>query len=148
MLSFKCGAFLGPGGCPVQEPHELQMLTTYQHHQPVLSPLLDPQSILTYQDQVDEVYVHQDLKEYIVEFAQTTRTHVQIQQGMSPRASLIWMKLSKAYAFLKGRNYVIPDDLFFLAPYVIAHRLKLPPEATFEGVDTRSLVESLLKNVV
>ena len=128
--------------------HELQMLTTYQKQKPTLDALLDPNTILEYQLAVDQQFVHDDLKEYIVQFAQATRQHEQIQRGMSPRASLIWMKLAKAYAFLKDRDYVIPDDLFFLAPHVIAHRLKVYPDLTFEGIDPRVVVDQLLKKVV
>ena len=127
---------------------ELEMLTTYQNDPPSLDPLLTPEQILEYQNQVDQIYVHQDLKEYIVHFAQATRQDSRLQQGMSPRASLIWMKLSKAYAFINQRNHVIPDDLFFLAPYVISHRLKLHPETLFEGGKADDIVKSLLKKIV
>ena len=128
--------------------HELQMLTTYQQQKPTLTPLLNPNLILKYQLEVDQQFVHNDLKEYIVQFAQATRQHEHIQRGMSPRASLTWMKLAKAYSFLQGRTYVIPDDLFFLAPYVIAHRLKVYPDLAFEGIDTRMIVNQLLKKVI
>ena len=65
------------------------------------------------------------IKHYIVKLVSQTRSYSSMQLGASPRGSIALMKASQAYAFIHGRNYVIPDDVKFLAPYVLAHRLIL-----------------------
>lgn len=71
----------------------------------------------------DKVYIHDDLKGYIVEITNKTRNHSSIRMGVSPRASLWLMKTAKARAFIRGRDHVLPDDIKELAEYVLAHRM-------------------------
>ncbi len=80
------------------------------------------------------------IKHYIVKLVNQTRTYSSIQLGASPRGSIALMKASQAYAFIHGRNYVIPDDVKFLAPYVLAHRLILKMEAKFEGITGEQVI--------
>ena len=71
----------------------------------------------------DKVYIHDDLKGYIVEITNKTRNNSSIRMGVSPRASLWLMKTAKARAFIRGRDHVLPDDIKELAEYVLAHRM-------------------------
>ncbi|MEC3533626.1 AAA family ATPase, partial [Bacillus thuringiensis] len=72
------------------------------------------------------------------------RTYSSIELGASPRGSIALMKASQAYAFIHGRNYVIPDDVKFLAPYVLAHRLILKMEAKFEGITGEQVIAKIV----
>jgi MoxR-like ATPase len=84
------------------------------------------------------------LKAYIVKLADLSRSHPSIYLGVSPRASLALMRASQSYAFLRGRDYVIPDDIQYLAPYVFAHRLILSNEAKYSRQTPHELVKELL----
>jgi MoxR-like ATPase len=69
------------------------------------------------------IFVHDDLKEYMVKLTHRTREHASVQMGVSPRGTLWLMRASRAYALMNGRDYVLPDDIKKLAPYVLAHRM-------------------------
>ena len=84
------------------------------------------------------------IKHYIVKLVNQTRTYSSIQLGASPRGSIALMKASQAYAFIHGRNYVIPDDVKLLAPYVLAHRLILKMEAKFEGITGEQVIAKIV----
>lgn len=117
------------------------------------SPLKNLQAVITIEEliglqkQVDEVAVSDLLKEYIVSIAQATREHTAIYLGASPRASIALMKASQAYALLKGRNYVTPDDVQYLAPFVFSHRLLLKPEIRYENLTAEDIVARVLASV-
>jgi MoxR-like ATPase len=71
----------------------------------------------------DKVYVHDDLKEYIVNIVHRTRDHKAVQMGVSPRGTLWLLKTTKAWAYMQGREYVLPDDIKTMAEYVLPHRM-------------------------
>ena len=73
------------------------------------------------------------MKGYIVELANKTREDTYIYLGVSPRGSIALMRASQAYAMLQGRDYVTPDDIQYLAPFVFGHRVILRPEARYDG---------------
>ncbi len=81
------------------------------------------EDIMAIRELAGEVYVHDDLKEYIVKLVQKTREHTSVQMGVSPRGTLWLLRAAKAYAFIKDRDYVLPDDIKTLAPFVLAHRM-------------------------
>ncbi len=81
----------------------------------------------------DSIYIHNDLKEYLVKISQKTRDHASIRMGVSPRGTLWLMKAAKAHALLQGRDHVVPDDIKELAEYVLAHRM-----ITYSGRDVES----------
>ena len=93
------------------------------------------------------VFVDDTLKRYIVELATRTRGHANVYLGASPRGSIALMKASQAYAFIYGRDYVIPDDVQYLAPYVFSHRIILKSEARFEGITAEDVVNRVLARV-
>ena len=76
----------------------------------------------------------ENIKQYIIDIVNATRNADYISLGVSPRGSIALYKTAKAYAMISGRAYVIPDDIKFLAPYILAHRLRerLPAEAPRE----------------
>ncbi|MDO4564979.1 MAG: MoxR family ATPase [Clostridia bacterium] len=99
-------------------------------------------------NEVDGVFLHSSIYQYIVNLINATRTHPQIMQGGSPRASLAVVSMAKALAFVSQRDYVLPEDIKTIFPYTIAHRLLLTPEAEANGVSTLAIVQSILKSVV
>jgi MoxR-like ATPase len=93
----------------------------------------------------DNIYIHDDLKEYIVKIAQKTREHASVQMGVSPRATLWLMRSARVHAFIEGRDHVLPDDIKDLAEFVFAHRM-----ITYSGRDIaskRSLIREILGTV-
>jgi len=135
-------------GYPSEE-QELQMLeaTAKQHPIEAIKAVMHKDELLQLQEKVREVFIDKMVQNYIVQLVKETRIHKAIHLGASPRASIALMKAAKAYAFIHDRDYVIPDDVKYLAPYVLSHRIILKPEAKFEGIDTINLVNELLAKV-
>lgn len=94
----------------------------------VLPSVVDSLSFLAMRKAVEHVYVDPDLQNYIVQIATKTRNHPSIELGVSPRGSLALLKISKAWAALHGRDFVIPDDIKNLALDVFCHRIVLNPD--------------------
>lgn len=96
---------------------------------------------------VNRVYIDDKVLEYIRDLVITSRQHDKLLLGASPRASISLLKASKAVAALNGRGYVIPDDVKYLAPKVLNHRLILKPEYEQEGATVNDITEELLTKV-
>ncbi len=109
-----------------------------------LEQVVDGDTVLKMQKEVEEVKVNQDLILYITKVIQETRKDSNIALGASPRATLALLRASQALAYLEGRNYCIPDDILRLIHPVLAHRIILAPEARL----SQTKVEKILKNLV
>lgn len=135
-------------GYPTEE-QELQMLeaTAKQHPIERITAVLDKAELLQLQQQVKEVYIDKIVQNYIIQIVKKTREDNAIYLGASPRASIALMKAAKAFAFIHNRDYVLPDDVKYLAPFVLSHRIILTSEAKFEGQDAHSLITKLLVSV-
>ncbi|MFC6231027.1 AAA family ATPase [Paenibacillus allorhizosphaerae] len=96
------------------------------------------------QKEVRAVHVDEAIKQYIVQLTGSTRTHADVTLGASPRASVALMRASQAQALMKGRGYVIPDDVKALSGPVLAHRLLLSDGALMAGKDAPSVIASLV----
>ncbi len=93
-----------------------------------LNPVIDSQGVLAMRAAIEDVYVQEDIERYIVELVNHTRTHRQVVVGASPRGSLALLKLTRAWAAMQGRDYVLPDDIkSFIIP-ALHHRLVLEPD--------------------
>lgn len=112
-----------------------------------INPVATEEDILAMQREVDEIQVHDDILHYIVGIANASRNHNDIHLGASPRVSIDLYRGSRAMAFLRGRDYVIPDDVKEIAPYVLVHRLILTAEARIEGRRMDSVIKEVLKRV-
>lgn len=132
-------------GYPAHE-EEVEVLTRSQKMPPIdeLEPVISLRELRELQEQVKETYVEESIKRYIVQLANNTRNHPHIFLGASPRASIALMKASQALAFCSGRDYVIPDDVQYLAPFVFAHRIILKSEARYQGVTTDAIIDSII----
>lgn len=128
---------------------EMEVLNRAQRNLPIedLQPVVSLEDLRDLQQSIKEVVVDDTIKRYIVELAGRTRGHSSVYLGVSPRGSIALMKAAQAYAFIYGRDYVIPDDVQYLAPYVFAHRIILKSEARFEGITTENVVNRVLARV-
>ena len=132
-----------------QFEEEIEMMKQRQKSNPLddIQSVLSPEMILQYQKMIDQIYVHDDIYHYIMQIITATRSHSQIEQGVSPRGSLAIMKTAKAYAFLNDRDYVIPQDVQYVAPMVLAHRFILTYEAKMNKVSSYQIVDETLESV-
>jgi MoxR-like ATPase len=99
------------------------------------------------QKAVENVVVENNLVKYIASITHKTRNHGKIYLGGSPRASLSIIRSSKAIAAIRGRDFVTPEDIQFVAVHVLNHRLILTPEAEMEGVSPEDVVKEILKTL-
>lgn len=99
------------------------------------------------QEAVKGVFVHDQVRQYIVAVVYATRKHEDVTLGASPRASLDLFRSSQALALLRGRDYVIPDDVKELAPVVMGHRVIVAPSVRVKHVDGCQVVEDVLEHV-
>ncbi len=93
-----------------------------------LKAVINAETLLAMREGVEEVYLDPDLEKYIVQLVSKTRSHRNVAVGSSPRGALALLKLSRAYATLQGRDYVLPDDIKHFALAALAHRLILEPD--------------------
>jgi MoxR-like ATPase len=84
---------------------------------------------------------------YLLDIVRQTREHPLVLLGASPRASLSFMMACKAYAFLQGRDYVLPDDVKILTPFALGHRILLRPESRLDNISVESLLQKLLQSI-
>ena len=111
-----------------------------------LEPVISCEDILSIMDKVKLVRCSENIKKYIIELVNATRSAEYIKLGVSPRGSIALYSTAKAIAMISGRGYVIPDDVKLLAPYVLAHRIILTPKgrsvcSTPEGAVAKLLSE-------
>lgn len=132
-------------GYPTQDV-EKRLLQHLRREHPVLSlePVAQVDKILEYQHAIWDVHLDETLQDYIIRLITATRTHPDILLGASPRASLALFKTSQAFAALQGRDYVIPDDIQFLIPAVMTHRLILTSDAELRGKTARGILSDLI----
>jgi len=135
---------------PIRYPSaedEKRMLCTYNG--PLAEPreVLTPEGVLRLQEVAAAVHVDDEILDYVLQLVHFTRRHRRVYLGASPRAALALVHAAKARALLAGRDYVLPDDAKSLAPYVLAHRVLLTPEAELEGVLPLTIVAEALDKV-
>lgn len=113
-----------------------------------IQPVLEPEDLLSFQKYVREkIKLSDDIIKYIVRLTQTTRESEEVTIGASPRASL-WLAIgAKAHALFEGRNYVNPGDVQRVARNILRHRVIVSPEWQFEGVDSDTIINRVLRNV-
>lgn len=135
-------------GYPTKQ-EEIEVLRRAENTVPIdgIEAVLTIEQLIELKRQVREVHVEDNIKEYIVSLAQHTRHHENVYLGVSPRASIALMRASQSYAFMKGRDYVIPDDVQYLVKFVFGHRLMLKPEARYEGMTEEQVIDRVLRFV-
>ncbi|MDF9758234.1 MoxR-like ATPase [Peribacillus simplex] len=125
---------------------EIEVLHRAQYMAPLeeLESVITIDELISLQAEVKAVIVDDTIKRYIVELANQTRTHEGVYLGVSPRGSIALMKAAQAYALIQGRDYVLPDDVQYLVPFVFSHRLILKPEANYDGFDAGMVIHEIV----
>jgi MoxR-like ATPase len=112
-----------------------------------LQPVTSAAEVLAMRGSLEQVEIAPDLVDYVVAIVRATRAHAQIQVGASPRGGLALTQLARAQALLRGRDFVIPDDIKSIAVPALAHRITLRPELWVRQVKSDDVVADLLKGV-
>ena len=125
---------------------ELAIVTSQQDSHPIdsLEPVVDPEAIVSVQETVKTVYVDDLITKYIVSIVESTRSHPDVALGCSPRGSLGLYRGSQAMALLRGRDYVLPDDVKALAVPMISHRMIVSSAARMRAVGSDEVVRSIV----
>ncbi|MCG5211997.1 MoxR family ATPase [Streptosporangium sp. KLBMP 9127] len=138
------------------ESEELAILYRMSVDAPEPNPILDTESLVALQEAARKVFVHHAVAEYVVRLVYATREPARfglpelgglLAFGASPRATLGLVAGARALALLRGRDYVLPEDVRDLAPDVMAHRLVLSFDGLADGVEPRRIVEQILATV-
>jgi len=126
---------------------EKRMLATYDRPPPPVRPMVGPADVLEMQSLAQEVFVAEELLDYVLGLVGFTRSHARVYLGASPRGGLALVHAAKSLAILRGRDYVLPDDVRYLAPLVLGHRILMTPEAELEGAAGGAVVAEALDKV-
>jgi MoxR-like ATPase len=128
---------------------ELEVLERIQHKHPLedIKPVMTTAEVVDIQSEITKVLVSEDVKMYMIDLVHETRQNRAVELGVSPRGTIALMKASQAYAFMKGREYVLPDDVKHLAPYILAHRMMLTAEAKMSNRTQEEVISSILEQV-
>jgi len=127
---------------------ERQILINLWREHPIthLKKVVDGLALLDLQKSVWDVHVDETLQEYIVALVAATREHPDLALGVSPRGSLALFKAAQALAAVRGRDHVRPDDIKFLVPVTLSHRLIVNPDAELRGRSARNILDEILQN--
>ena len=110
-------------------------------------PVITAEDIGHMQDEIYEVYMNKSIYKYIVDLVTATRNSPYIERGASPRATIALVKMSKAWAWLNGRDYVIPSDVSTQFEYVISHRVGMGMSARMEKLTKQDVIKGIMKSV-
>lgn len=144
-------------GYPKKDEEKLIVRMNNSGEFPKAQPVVSPEDIVRARKVVREVYMDEKIERYIVDMVYATRTPGEygldelkdlISYGASPRASISLSLAAKAYAFIKRRGYVIPEDVRAVCPEVLRHRIGLTYEAEAENVTTEDIIEKVINAVI
>lgn len=132
-------------GYPSAE-EENQILRNLRREHPIdtIEQVVDGHRVIDLRSDMWDVTVDETVREYIIRLIHATRNQYDLALGASPRGSLGLYKASQALAAIRGRDYVMPDDVKYLAPFVVGHRLIVNPESALRGRDAETILENLL----
>ncbi|HSJ58804.1 MAG TPA: MoxR family ATPase [Anaerolineae bacterium] len=135
-------------GYPTRAEEE-EILIRYEREDPLegLEPVISAEELATMQEQVRQVLVEPSLRAYIVDVVRATREHDAVELGVSPRGTLALYRTAQALAALRGRSFVVPDDVKYLAPAVLTHRLIISPQTRLRGRRPEEVVTEVVDTV-
>ena len=127
---------------------ERQILINLKREHPItkLEKVVDGMELLNLQKIIWDIHVDNTLQEYIIALVSATRTHPDLALGVSPRGSLALFKAAQALAAIRGRDHVRPEDVKYLVPVSLAHRLIINPEAELRGRTADNILREILEN--
>ncbi|MBK8089391.1 MAG: MoxR family ATPase [Lacibacter sp.] len=109
--------------------------------------VLSSSEIAQYRETIRQIVVEPKLLEFIAKIVNETRNNPSLFLGASPRASLAIVKASKAFAAMRGRDFITPEDIIEVAPHVLRHRIILTPEKEMEGITADELIDRIIKSL-
>jgi MoxR-like ATPase len=135
-------------GYPSRED-ENTILLRYERQDPLetLEPVIQAKDLLAMQEKVKTIQVEETVREYIVDVVRATRDHDAVELGVSPRGSLALYRTAQALAGIRGRAFVIPDDVKWLAPSVLTHRIIISPQTRLRGRRPEEVVSEVVDTV-
>lgn len=127
---------------------ELNLLKRFLTEDPLqtLSPVCTKEAIVQMQESVKKVFVHEVLQKYLLDIVRATRTSTNVLAGVSPRGSLAYLRCVQAYAAIQGREYATPEDIKYLAKFVLAHRI-VPMASYDENVDNQKMISDIVEMI-
>ena len=131
------------------DQEENQILLRFQESNPLddLQAVIDAQEILTMQKRVRQIRVEESIRQYVVNVARATRDHEDVDVGVSPRGTMMLYHTVQALAAIRGREYVLPDDVKYLAPYVLTHRIIVNPRTRLRGRTPADVIGDIVNSV-
>ncbi len=131
-----------------QPADELRILASQQYQHPIqnLQQVVTLKELLSAQQQIKDVFVANEVQQYIINLITASRRHPDVYLGSSPRGSLALFRTSQARAAMTGRDFVIPDDVKALAEVTLAHRIIVGPAARIKNITSRTIVQEILQN--
>lgn len=126
----------------------LQNTTAGFKHLKFIQEVITKEEAVTLRENLQQILAKDSLIKYIAELIQQTRNHPSIYLGASPRASIDLLNASKAYAAMRGRDFITPEDVQYLLRPVIEHRISLSPEAELQGITVAEVSQEIIQQVV
>ncbi len=135
-------------GYPSPE-EENSILLRFERAEPLetLQPVVNTETVLAMQRAVREVRVEASVRDYVVSLVRATRAHAAVELGASPRGSLYLYHGAQSFAALHGRDYVLPDDVKYLAPFILTHRLMIGAQSRLRGRNAEQIVKEIVDSV-
>jgi MoxR-like ATPase len=135
-------------GYPSEED-ENTILLRFEREDPLetLAPVTSPAELLALQEAVRQVMVEESVRQYIVRVVRATREHRHVDLGVSPRGTLALYRTAQALATIRGRTFVIPDDVKALTPAVLTHRIMISPQTRLRGRTPEEVVAEIVNEV-
>ena len=128
---------------------EVDILKSHAHSEPLdrIQPTLQLGKVRQLQQDVSDVHMDDNILEYIVEIAHATRRDNRLRLGISTRGSLMLSRAARARAFFQERDFVVPDDVLWLVPYVLPHRILMTSKARHSGMTARQIVTDIVGRI-
>lgn len=129
---------------------EKKFLISYKDKNPIkiISPIASKEDLLQLRKEAAEIFIKDEIYDYIIKICNATRENKMIRLGASTRGTMALMRISQVNALFKGRSYVIPEDVKEAAPYVLSHRMILSREAKGEKMGSRTVINDILKTII
>ena len=137
-----------PIGYPTVD-EENSILLRFERTDPLvgLSPVVSTDELMAIQKQVREIRVEASVRGYVIAIARATREHPEVALGASPRGTMALYHAAQAWAAIRGRAFVVPDDVKRLAPYVLTHRILIQPQVRLRGRKPEEIVAEIVDTV-
>ena len=113
----------------------------------LVTPVITKEAFLQMRREIYDVYVKDVVYDYLLRLVAATRNHIYIERGASPRATIALVKMARAYAWLNGRKYVVPNDVLIQLPYVLAHRIIMSAAAKVGSINKYEVIEEIARTV-